>query len=69
MEGTVKAVGPGIRNIDGEIIPLAVKEGDEVIYGKYSGTEIKVDGETYLIMSQGDIFGIIRNVEEKWKTC
>ena len=65
MEGTVKAVGPGIRNIDGEIIPLAVKEGDEVIYGKYSGTEIKVDGETYLIMSQGDIFGIIRNVEEK----
>ena len=59
QEGTVEAVGPGKKDDSGKIIPIDVKKGDKVLYGKYSGTEIKIDGEEYLIMNQEDIFGII----------
>ncbi|NOX96934.1 MAG: co-chaperone GroES, partial [Nitrospirae bacterium] len=53
QRGEVKAVGPGKRNDEGKIIPLAVKVGDKVIISKYGGTEVKIDGEEYLIMQEG----------------
>jgi chaperonin GroES len=59
QEGEVIAVGPGKMNEEGKVIPLDVKVGARVLYGKYSGTEIKLDGEEYLIMHQDDIFGIL----------
>jgi chaperonin GroES len=59
QEGEVVAVGRGKKTEDGKIIPLDVKVGDKVLYGKYSGTEVKFDGKEYLIMSQDDILGII----------
>jgi chaperonin GroES len=51
-------VGPG-RNEDGKVIPLGVKAGDKILFGKYSGTEIKLDGEEHLIMREDDILGVI----------
>lgn len=61
IEGTVVAVGPGkYSESDGKIIPMTVKVGDKVLYGKYSGTEVTVDGEEYLIMRENDIFGIVK---------
>lgn len=59
MEGEVVAVGPGGRGEDGKLISLDVKEGDRVVFGKWSGTEIKIDGEDYLIMKESDIMGIL----------
>jgi chaperonin GroES len=59
MQGKVVAVGPGGRKEDGERIPMEVKVGDHVLYGKYSGTEVKIGGNERLIMRQRDIFGII----------
>ncbi len=59
IEGTIVAVGPGKLSEDGKVSSMNVKEGDNVLYGKYSGTEITVDGEEYLIMRESDIFGII----------
>jgi chaperonin GroES len=59
QEGEVIAVGPGARNEDGEIVPLDVKEGDRVLFGKWSGTEVKIDGEDLLIMKESDLLGII----------
>ncbi len=59
QEGTVEAVGPGKKDDSGKIISMDVKKGDKILYGKYSGTEIKIDGEEYLIMNQEDVFGII----------
>ena len=53
------AVGPGGRNEDGEIVPLDVKAGDRVLFGKWSGTEVKIDGEDLLIMKESDLLGII----------
>jgi chaperonin GroES len=58
-EGEVIAVGPGARSEDGKIHPLDVKVGDRVLFGKWSGTEIKVDGEDVVIMKESDIMGII----------
>ncbi len=58
-EGIVEAVGNGFRAEDGKIIPMCVKEGDKVLFGKWSGTEVKIDGETRLIMKESDILGII----------
>ena len=60
IEGTVVAVGEGKVNDDGKNVPLTVKVGDKVLYGKYSGTEVTVDGENYLIMRESDIFAIIK---------
>jgi len=58
-EGEVIAVGEGTRDDDGDRIPLDVKAGDRVLFGKWSGTEVKVDGEDLLIMKESDILGII----------
>jgi chaperonin GroES len=58
QEGTVLAVGPGKRSDTGDLIPMEVKEGDRVIYSKYGGTEIKVDGEDLLILSARDVLAI-----------
>lgn len=58
-EGKVAAVGNGKAGDDGKRIPLSVKEGDRVLFGKYSGTEVKVEGEEYVIMREDDILGII----------
>lgn len=59
QEGKIEAVGPGKKNDKGEVVAMNVKQGDKVLYGKYSGTEVKIDGEEYLIMHEDDIFGII----------
>jgi chaperonin GroES len=58
-EGEVIAVGEGVRDDDGDRIPLDVKAGDRVLFGKWSGTEVKIDGEDLLIMKESDIMGII----------
>lgn len=59
MQGEILAAGSGARNDKGEITPLDVKVGDSVLFGKWSGTEIKVDGEELLIMKESDIMGVI----------
>ncbi len=59
MEGEVVAAGPGARNEQGQIVALEVKSGDRILFGKWSGTEVKLDGEELLIMKEFDIMGII----------
>ena len=59
MQGEVLAVGPGGRGEDGKLIPMGVKAGDRVLFGKWSGTEIKLEGEELIIMKESDIMGII----------
>jgi chaperonin GroES len=59
MEGEIVAVGPGARADDGTLQPLDVKAGDRVLFGKWSGTEVKLDGEELLIMKESDIMGVI----------
>ena len=59
QEGKVVAVGKGKVNDDGKLIPLDVKVGDKILFGKYSGSEIKIDGEEHLIMREDDILGVI----------
>ncbi len=59
MEGEVVAVGPGTRNKDGVLQPLDVKAGDRVLFGKWSGTEVRLKGEDLLIMQESDVMGIV----------
>ena len=59
MEGEVVAVGPGARGEDGKLQPLDVKAGDRVLFGKWSGTEVKLDGEDLIIMKESDIMGVL----------
>jgi chaperonin GroES len=59
QEGEIVAVGPGARNEKGELIALDLKAGDRVLFGKWSGTEVKLDGEELLIMKESDIMGVI----------
>jgi chaperonin GroES len=59
MEGEIIAAGPGARNEQGQLVALDVKAGDHVLFGKWSGTEVKIDGEELLIMKESDIMGII----------
>ena len=59
MEGEIVAVGPGARDEKGTLVPLDVKKGDRILFGKWSGTEIKLDGQDLLIMKESDIMGII----------
>ena len=59
QQGEVVAVGPGGRNEKGDLVPLEVKAGDRVLFGKWSGTEVKLDGEELLIMKESDIMGIV----------
>ena len=61
MEGEVIAAGPGARNEQGQLVALDVKAGDRVLFGKWSGTKVKIDGEELLIMKESDIMGIIEN--------
>ena len=60
QQGQILAVGPGARNDKGEIAPLDVKAGDIVLFGKWSGTEVKIDGKDLLIMKESDIMGVIQ---------
>jgi chaperonin GroES len=59
MQGEILAVGPGARDESGKLVPLDVKKGDRVLFGKWSGTEVKIDGEELLIMKESDVLGII----------
>ena len=59
MEGKIIATGSGARGEDGKVVPLDVKKGDRVLYGKWSGTEIKVDGKDLLIMKESDVMGVL----------
>ena len=59
MEGEIVAVGPGARDEKGTIVPLDVKPGDRILFGKWSGSEIKIDGEDLLIMNESDVMGVI----------
>jgi chaperonin GroES len=67
MEGEIIAVGPGSRDDKGALQPLDVKAGDRVLFGKWSGTEVKIDGEELLIMKESDIMGVIEGAETKRK--
>ena len=59
MQGEVVAVGPGSRADDGKLAPLDIEAGDRILFGKYSGTEVKIDGEELVIMRESDIMGVI----------
>jgi len=65
QEGEIVAVGPGGRDEDGERIPMDVKVGDRILFGKWSGTEVKLDGEDLLIMKESDIMGVIEAKKAK----
>lgn len=62
QEGEVVAVGPGARDDSGQLVELSVKAGDRVLFGKWSGTEVTIDGEDLLIMKESDILGVVDNV-------
>ncbi len=59
QEGKIIAVGPGARDESGKLVPLDVKAGDRILFGKWSGTEVKVDGEDLLIMKESDVLGVV----------
>ena len=59
MQGEVLAVGPGARDEKGELVPLDVKPGDRILFGKWSGTEVRMDGEELLIMKESDVMGVV----------
>jgi chaperonin GroES len=59
MQGEVIAVGPGARDEKGQLVPLEVRNGDRVLFGKWSGTEVKIDGQELVIMKESDILGIV----------
>ena len=65
MEGEIIAVGPGARGEDGKLQPLDVKAGDRVLFGKWSGTEVKIDGDELLIMKESDLMGVIESTGSK----
>ncbi|HYP36986.1 MAG TPA: co-chaperone GroES [Stellaceae bacterium] len=68
MEGEVIAVGPGARGEDGKVHPLDVKTGDRVLFGKWSGTEVRLDGEELMIMKESDVMGIVDSAAAAAKT-
>ena len=59
MQGKIIAVGPGARDESGKLVPLDVKKGDTVLFGKWSGTEVKIDGDDLLIMKESDVLGVL----------
>ncbi|RVB65290.1 co-chaperone GroES, partial [Mesorhizobium sp. M7A.F.Ca.CA.002.03.2.1] len=69
QEGEVLAVGPGARDDSGKLVELDVKVGDRILFGKWSGTEIKLDGEDLLIMKESDVMGIIDEIAEVKKAA
>jgi chaperonin GroES len=68
-EGEVVAVGPGGRDEAGKLIPIDVRAGDRVLFGKWSGTEVKIDGIEYLIMKESDIMGVVTDVQAHKKAA
>mgnify|MGYP002780019288 CR=1 FL=1 len=69
QQGEVVAVGPGARDEQGKLVPLDVKAGDKVLFGKWSGTEVKIDGEELLIMKESDILGVLEDGKGKLKAA
>src|SRR5260370_15214445 len=69
QQGKVVAVGPGGRDESGKLIPIDVKTGDRVLFGKWSGTEVKIDGVEYLIMKESDIMGVLVEAEARRKAA
>jgi chaperonin GroES len=69
QEGKVVAVGPGARDDAGKVTPLDVKAGDTILFGKWSGTEVKIDGEDLLIMKESDILGIVEGTAKASKAA
>ena len=69
QEGEVISAGAGVKNEDGKLTPLDVKAGDRILFGKWSGTEVKMDGEELLIMKESDIMGIIVDAGSKRKAA
>jgi chaperonin GroES len=67
QEGEVIAVGPGSRDESGKLVPLDVRVGDTILFGKWSGTEVRIDGEDLLIMKEADIMGIVEKTEAATK--
>ncbi|MSO54224.1 MAG: co-chaperone GroES [Rhodospirillales bacterium] len=65
MEGEVVAVGPGARDVSGKLIPMDVKVGDKVLFGKWTGTEVKVDGEELVVVKESELFGVITDSGKK----
>jgi chaperonin GroES len=69
MEGEVIAAGPGTRSEDGTLHPLDLKVGDHVLFGKWAGTEVKIDGEDLVIMKESDVLGVLEGVTSKRKAA
>jgi chaperonin GroES len=69
MEGEVIAVGPGARDESGRIQPLDVKPGDRVVFGKWSGTEVKIDNEEFVVMKESDIMGVVEEAASRSKAA
>ncbi len=69
QEGEVIAVGPGARDESGKIVSLDVKNGDRILFGKWSGTEVKIDGEELLIMKESDIMGVVETSSKAKKAA
>jgi chaperonin GroES len=69
QQGEVIAVGPGGRDETGKLIPIDLKAGDRVLFGKWSGTEVKIDGEEYLIMKESDVMGVLEEPAAKKKAA
>src|ERR671917_2700391 len=69
QQGEVIAVGPGARNEQGQLVPLDVRVGDTVLFGKWSGTEVKIDGEDLLIMKESDIMGVLEETAAQKKAA
>ena len=68
-QGEIVAVGPGGRDENGKLIPIDLKKGDRVLFGKWSGTEVKIDGEDLLIMKESDIMGVLQQTVAKKKAA
>ena len=68
-QGEIVAVGPGGRDEAGKLIPIDLKKGDRVLFGKWSGTEVKIDGKDLLIMKESDIMGVLQETEAKKKAA
>src|ERR1043166_600030 len=69
QEGEIVAVGPGGRDESGKLIPIDVKVGNRILFGKWSGTEVKIDGVDYLIMKESDIMGVLGEADAKKKAA
>ncbi len=69
QEGEVIAVGPGARDESGKLVPLDLKAGDRILFGKWSGTEVKIDGEELLIMKESDVMGVVEGVSASKKAA